>query len=81
MSEENVGEGLETRSDSSSWGLGSTLTQRELDMLVRGYGLPEGVGARLLIGNETARVPRKGYIVVFESELKLGVRFSVFQLL
>lgn len=80
MSEEKVEEGIETRSDSSSWGLGSTLTQRELDMLVRGYGLTEGVGVRLPRGTETARAPGKGYVAVFESQLKLGLRFLVFRL-
>lgn len=78
VSEENIGEGLETNSDSSSWGLCSSLTKRELDKLVMGYGLAEGVGARLPKGTETARVLAKGYVAIFESQLKLGFRFLVF---
>lgn len=67
MSDENVGEGIETKYNSSSWGLGSTLTQREFEMLIRRYGLSEGVGTRQPKGNKTARVPGKGYVVVFEN--------------
>lgn len=50
-------------------------------MIVRGYGLGEEVGVRLPKGNEMARLPGKGYVAVFESQLKLGLRFPVFQLL
>lgn len=80
VSEKNVGEGVETRSDSSSWGLGSALTRKEIDMLVRGYGLAEKEEARLPRGN-TTRVPGRGYVFVFENQLNLGLRFPVFQLL
>lgn len=57
------------------------MTQRDLDILVRGYGLAERMEARLPRENKTTKVPGEGYVTVFESQLKLGIRFPVFQLL
>lgn len=81
-----MGEAKETRSESvgkesNSWGFSSLLTQRELDVLKRGYGLTNEVGAKVARGNETARSPAKGYVAVFESQLKFGLRFPIFCLL
>lgn len=81
VSEGNVGEERETGSESGSWGLRSVLSQRDIEMLIRGYGLGEEVETRLPRENETARTPRKGYVAIFESQLKLGLRFPVFRLL
>lgn len=50
-------------------------------MLIRGYGLEDEVGARLPRESETVRLLGKGYVAVFESQLKLGLRLPVFQLL
>lgn len=56
------------------------LIERELEGLRRGYGVTEEVGARLPRGNELAKTPAKGYFVVFESQLKFGLR-PIFRLL
>lgn len=50
-------------------------------MLKRGYGLTAEVEARLASGNEMARSPAKGYVAIFESQLKFGLRFPKFRLL
>lgn len=86
MSEENIREKEETKSnsvgkESDSWGLKSSLTQRELDVLRRGYGLADEARARVARGSETAKLPVKGYVFVFESHLKFGLRFPIFWLL
>lgn len=72
ISEESRGGAEETNSESveknsNLWGLSSLLTQRELAVLRRGYGLSKEVGARLARENETARSLAKGYIAIFES--------------
>lgn len=77
--EENKSESV--GKESNSWGLGAVLSQRDLYFLKRRYGLTEKVGARLAKGNEMARFPTKGFIGIFESQLKLGLRFPIFQLL
>lgn len=56
-------------------------TQRELDVLKRGYGRGEEVGARLVRGDEMAIAPVKGYDGIFESQLKCRLRFLIFHLL
>lgn len=68
------------RSESGLWGLRSVLSQRDLEVLIRGYGLGKEVRARLPRESETARTPGKGYVAVFESQLKLGLRFLIFRL-
>lgn len=57
------------------------LSLKELDVLKRGYGLTKEVGVRLAKGIEIARVSAKGYAAIFESQLKLGLRFKIFRLL
>lgn len=66
VSEECIREVEKTRiesigKESNSWGLSSVLTQRELDVLIRGYRFSERVEARLARRNEMARVSAKGY--------------------
>lgn len=39
------------------------------------------VGARLARGDETAIAPAKGYVAIFDSQLKCGLRFHIFHLL
>lgn len=83
MSEENRKGLEEARSesvgrDSDSWGLRSVLSQRELDVLMRGYGISEEAGARLARGSKMAKYLAKGYVVVFDSQLKFGLRFPIF---
>lgn len=50
-------------------------------MLIRAYGIPIDVGARLARSDESARSPAKGYVTVYECQFKFGLRFLVFRLL
>lgn len=54
------------------------LTQRELEVLKRGYGLGKEVGSRLARGDEIAISSAKGYVTIFESQLKFRLRFPIF---
>lgn len=80
-SKRNAGEVREARTESGSWGLRSVIAQRDLEMLIRRYGLGEEVGVRLPRENETTRTPGMGYAAIFDCQLKLRLRFRVFQLL
>lgn len=48
-------------------------------MLRRGYGISEEAGARLARGNKMAKSLAKGYVAVFDSQLKFGLRFPILQ--
>lgn len=68
MNRENMRELEETRyksasKKSDSWSLGSSLTQRDLEVLKRGYWLANEVGARIAWASETARLVVKGLLV------------------
>lgn len=86
VSKESLGNGEDDRSeglskDSDSWNLSSSLTHSKLDMLVRAYGIPSDVVARLARPDENTRSPAGGYVAVYKRQFKFGMKFLIVHIL
>lgn len=68
-----------TSKESESWNLESSLTQKELDLLIIGYMIPESMGARLARVGEMAKSPAMGCVAVFDCQFRFGLRFPIFK--
>lgn len=57
------------------------LTNNSLDLVKRVYGIEEDVGARLLDPKETDTSSKDNYVVIYEWQIKNGLRFPICPLL
>ena len=59
----------------------SVLSAEELADLIVTYGITASTGVRLASPSETVKRPEEGWVAIFESQLKSGLRFPLFKLL
>lgn len=57
------------------------LTSKGLDLVRRVYGIENGVGARLPEPTETDSSPKESYVVIYELQVRNGLKFPVCPLL